>query len=82
MPEKYKFLLWGFEDATKLPRPYLLLDMRLETDDKLCVRARINKNHEWKKVTYSLICVFVFFVCTKKQKTENKEMKSLYNLMY
>ena len=44
MPEKYKFLLWGFEDATKLPRPYLLLDMRLETDDKLCVRARINKN--------------------------------------
>ena len=44
MPEKYKFLLRGFEDATKLPRPYLLLDMRLETDDKLCVRARINKN--------------------------------------
>ena len=41
MPRKYKFLLWGFEDATKLPRSYLLLDMRPETDNKLRVRARI-----------------------------------------
>ena len=47
MPRKYKFLLCAFEDATKLPRSYLLLDMRSETDDRYRVRARIfnDKNH-------------------------------------
>ena len=32
-----------------------------------------------KKVYYSFICVFVFFVRTKKKK---KNMKSLYHVMY
>ena len=41
MLKKYEFLLWAFKDATKLPRSYLLLDMRPETDDKLWVFARI-----------------------------------------
>ena len=34
------------------------------------------KTSEWKKVTYPLICVFVFFVHAKKKKIENKKMKS------
>ena len=28
----------------------------------------LKKTSEWKKVTYSLICIFVFFVHTKKRK--------------
>ena len=40
MPRKYTFLLWAFEDATKLSRSYLLMDMRPETDNKLRVCAR------------------------------------------
>ena len=41
MPRKYKCLLWVFEDSTKLPRFYLLLDMRPERDDRYRVCARI-----------------------------------------
>ena len=41
MLRKYKFLLWTFEDAVKLPRSYVLLDLRLEVDDKLQIRARV-----------------------------------------
>ena len=41
MPRKYKFLLWAFEDTAKLPGSYLLLDVRLQMDDKLRVCARI-----------------------------------------
>ena len=52
MPRKYKFLLWAFEDATKLPRSYLLLDMRPETDDKLRVRARIFNGVSYAQVVY------------------------------
>ena len=51
MPRKYKFLLWGFEDATKLPRSYLLLDMRPETDNKLRVRARIFKDVSYPNIS-------------------------------
>ena len=36
------------------------------------------KTSEWKKVTYSLVSVFVFFVHAKKKKIENnKNEKSL-----
>ena len=35
MPSKYKFLPWAFEDANKLPKSYLLLDMRPKTDDSI-----------------------------------------------
>ena len=55
MPGKYKFLLLAFKDATKLPKPYLLLDMRLETDDKLCVCARIFNDVNYPQVVYILI---------------------------
>ena len=41
MPRKYKFLLWAFEDATKLPRSYLLPKMRPDTDDRNWVCTRI-----------------------------------------
>ena len=41
MLRKYKFLLWTFEGAVKLPRSYVLLDLRLEVDDKLQIRARV-----------------------------------------
>ena len=41
MPRKYIFLLWALEDATKLPRSYLLLNMRPETYNKLQFRAEI-----------------------------------------
>ena len=37
------------------------------------------KTPEWKKVTYSLICVFVLSVLAKKK---NKEMKSPTMEMY
>ena len=52
---KYKFLLWAFEDATKIPRPYLLLDMRPEKDDKFRVRARIFNDENYPQVAYSPI---------------------------
>ena len=54
MPREYKFLLWAFEDATKLPRSYLLLDMRPETDNKLRVRARIFNDVSYSQVVYVL----------------------------
>ena len=41
MPRKYIFLLWALEDATKLPRSYVLLNMRPETYNKLQFRAEI-----------------------------------------
>ena len=41
MPRKYIFLLWALEDATKLPRSYLLLNMRPETYNKLQFRAEV-----------------------------------------
>ena len=52
MPRKYKFLLWAFEDATKLPRSYLLFDMRPETDDRYRVRARIFNDKNQPQVVY------------------------------
>ena len=50
MPRKYTFLLRAFEDATKLPKSYLLLDMRLETDDKLRICARISNDANYPQV--------------------------------
>ena len=50
MPRKYTFLLRVFEDATKLPKSYLLLDMGLETDDKLRIRARIFNDANYPQV--------------------------------
>ena len=40
------------------------------------------KTFKGGKVTYSLICVFVYFVHAKKRKKKIKKMKSLYNVMY
>ena len=51
MPRKYKFLLWAFEDATQLPRSYLMLDMKPETDDKFRVRAKLLP-HEAPQLIY------------------------------
>ena len=39
------------------------------------------KTSEWKKVTYSLICVFVFFCAREEKKIKNKKTKNLYNIM-
>ena len=44
MSRKYTFLLWAFEDATKLPRSYLILDIR--------VRARIFNGVNYPQVVY------------------------------
>ena len=52
MPRKYTFLLWAFEDATKLPRSYLLMDMRPETDNKLRVCARTFNDVSYPQVVY------------------------------
>ena len=40
------------------------------------------KTSEWEKVTYSLICIFVFFYAREEKKIEIKKMKSLDNVMY
>ena len=50
MSRKYTFLLRASEDATKLPKSYLLLDMRLETDDKLRICARISNDANYPQV--------------------------------
>ena len=52
MPRKCKFLLWASEDANKLPRSYLVLGMRLETDDKLRVCAKIFNDVNYPQVVY------------------------------
>ena len=41
-------------------------------------RTKIKNASKGEKVTYSLICVFVFFVCAKKRK--QKKDKSLHNV--
>ena len=48
MPWKYKFLLWAFEDTTKLTRSYLLLDMRPEVYDRYRICGRIFNDAHWK----------------------------------
>ena len=53
MPRKYKFLLWAFEDATKLPRSYLLPKMRPDTDDRNWVCARILHDANHPQVVYN-----------------------------
>ena len=52
MPREYRILLRAFEDATRLPRSYLLLNMRSETDDKFRVRARILNDVYYPQVAY------------------------------
>ena len=52
MRRKCKFLLWAFEDVTKLRRSYLLLDMTPKTDNKLRVRARIFNGVSYAQVVY------------------------------
>ena len=52
MPREYRILLRAFEDATRLPRSYLLLNMRPETDDKFRVRARILNDVYYPQVAY------------------------------
>ena len=50
------------------------------SEQKLKIRLKTSKG---KKVTYSLICIFVFFCAHREKKTENKKKKkSLYNVMY
>ena len=52
MRRKCKFLLWAFEDVTKLRRSYLLLDMTPKTDNKLRVRAKISRGVSYPQVVY------------------------------
>ena len=47
------------KNATKQKHKTQISEQKL----KMCL-----KTSEWKKVTYSLICVFVFFVRAKKRK--------------
>ena len=49
----------------------------LANNNKICA----SKTSKGKKVTYSLICVFVFSVREEK-KIENKKIKRLYKVMY
>ena len=66
IPRKYKFLLWTFEDATKLPRSYLLLDMRPEADDKLWVRAKIFNDVNYLKLSiFQLRKKYKYILCDK-----------------
>ena len=53
MPRKYTFLLWAFEDATKLPSSYLLPKMRPDTDDRNWVCARILRDVNHPQVVYN-----------------------------
>jgi hypothetical protein len=40
-PGKSKFVLEAFEDATKEPYGYLLIDLKPETDEKYRIRTNI-----------------------------------------
>lgn len=53
MSRKFKLLLWAFEDAIQIPRSYLMLDMKPETEDKFRIRAKILP-HELPEVLYML----------------------------
>ena len=46
------------------------------------LKMHLKKTSEWKKVTYSLICIFVFFCAREEKKIENKKMKSPTMEMY
>ena len=41
IPTNPRFLVWAYEDATKTPHSYLLLDLSPSTDDKHRVRTNI-----------------------------------------
>lgn len=47
----FDFLRWAYTDATKLPRDYLFLDLKPESNDKLRVRAKVLP-HEKPLVVY------------------------------
>ena len=40
-PSNVKFVIEGFEDATKHPHGYLLFDLKPETDERLRFRTKI-----------------------------------------
>ena len=46
MPRRVKFFNWAYEDATKYPHTYLMLDLRPNTNDQHRVRTRILPNEK------------------------------------
>ena len=59
MPWKYKFLLWAFEDTTKLTRSYLLLDMRPEVYDRYRICGRIFNDANHPQGAYIPTCKYI-----------------------
>ena len=53
MPRNTKFLNWAYDDATKEPHTYLMLDLRPNTDEQHRVRTRILP-HEAPQYVYML----------------------------
>ena len=46
MPMKSKFLNWAYDDATKEPHTYLMLNLRADTNEKHRIRTNILPNEE------------------------------------
>ena len=40
-PDKLKFLMWAYKDATSSPYTYLMLDLKPETEERFRVRSYI-----------------------------------------
>ena len=55
MPSNTKFLLSCYRDATKLPHSYLLLDLKVNTDDKHRVRTNILHSPQYVYIPYKTI---------------------------
>ena len=55
MPGKTDFLQWAYNDATKEPHSYLLLDLKPDTPDNHWIRAKILPNKEQIQYVY-IIC--------------------------
>ena len=39
--DKVKFLMWAYKDATSSPHTYLMLDLKLDTEERFRVRSNI-----------------------------------------
>ena len=51
-PDKVKFLMWAYKDATLSPHAYLMLNLKSDTEEKFRVRSNILESPKHVYITY------------------------------
>ena len=52
LPDKVKFLMWAYKDATALPHTYLMLDLKPDTEERFRVRSNILEEPQHVYIAY------------------------------